>query len=233
MNTNLADNSVNGISAADERDLLEDIIDSAANKLDDAGSLSGLDDYDTNTSYEPGQACFYLGKLYRCTATTTGAWDAADWEEVANSRVLVSDPAQNGNATAAESVLTDYTLPADTLDKNNQRVEVHAWGTTTADANNKRLRLYLGATVIFDSASAAANNDFWDLEATIIRQTANAQQVIVKFRVSNGGAWTETITYNGTSEDLTTALYLRCTGEGSNPNEVLQFGHTVTWFKEG
>lgn len=35
--------------------------------------------YDTATTYNVGDYCVYRGKLYQCTASTTGDWDATKW----------------------------------------------------------------------------------------------------------------------------------------------------------
>ena len=42
--------------------------------------------YDEDTNYGPGDYVAYEGKLYKCTAATTGEWDASDWTEAGPGR---------------------------------------------------------------------------------------------------------------------------------------------------
>ena len=49
----------------------------AINELHDS---IGADVYSTNTSYTAGMYCIYNNTLYRCKASTSGAWDSSKWE---------------------------------------------------------------------------------------------------------------------------------------------------------
>lgn len=50
--------------------------------------------YDEDTNYGPGDYVAYEGKLYKCTAATTGEWDASDWTEV-----ILADEVANINGS--------------------------------------------------------------------------------------------------------------------------------------
>lgn len=55
------------------------------NKADDSdidiiNNEIGADTYDPNVSYTVGMYCIYNNTLYRCKASTSGAWDSSKWE---------------------------------------------------------------------------------------------------------------------------------------------------------
>lgn len=87
-------------------------------------------------------------------------------------------------STAADYVLAVYTLPALALDQAMRSLQVVASGSFAATANNKRVKIIIGATTptvgqvvsggtaIADSGTVATNNAGWQLGATIIKTGA-------------------------------------------------------------
>lgn len=63
-------------------------------------------DYDGTVTYAVGDYCNYLGTVYRCTASTTGTFDAADW-----TTVIVLDELESltTRVTTAETNITSVT----------------------------------------------------------------------------------------------------------------------------
>jgi len=121
--------------------------------------------------------------------------------------------AQNivSNATAAgttEQTLASYSLPANTMNRNGQRLKLRAWGTTAANGNTKTVKLYFGASSV-SLGALATNNKNWYVEAEVVRTGAAAQ-----FFFGNGQTDTTAITPTFTSgtDDFTTALTLKVTG---------------------
>jgi hypothetical protein len=78
-------------------------------------------------------------------------------------------------ASLVETTLQTYTMPAGTLDVVGRKLKIKAWGTTGADANGKTIRLYLGATAIYNSTAMTTNNGSWVLEAEVYKTGANSQ----------------------------------------------------------
>jgi len=115
----------------------------------------------------------------------------------------------NSPADTNENDLFSYTLPANTLSRNGDAVEVIVWGTTAANANNKTLKLYFGATNVANSPTSGYSGIFWYLRATVIRVDATHQRCIGDFVVTGG-----VMRPNGTSPaaTLTGDVVIRMTG---------------------
>lgn len=81
------------------------------------------------------------------------------------------------NATGANTTETD--LAAFTLAPNylgiGEGFRLTLWAQTAANANNKRLRVYLGTTTLFDTTALAANNEAWAFDLMLLRTGAAAQ----------------------------------------------------------
>lgn len=75
-------------------------------------------------------------------------------------------------ADTTDDVLFTYTLPANSLDQANREVTINAYGHFAANSNNKRVKLWFGATVVADTGAlvgAAANGFGWQLTALITK----------------------------------------------------------------
>lgn len=133
-----------------------------------------------------------------------------------------------GNVGAGEDTLMSYTLPANVLGTNLDRVEIVAWGDFAANANSKRIRFKFGATTILDTTALAINNNSWRLQATIIRTGATAQ-------LANAAIWSgDALLYSKTgnaspAETLSGTVAVAFTGEATADNDVRQLGLTVRW----
>lgn len=73
---------------------------------------------------------------------------------------------------AANEVQLSYIIPANTLNAAGKGVQVEAWGTTAATANNKTVRVVIGATVPITSGALALNGGQWVIKASYVRSTA-------------------------------------------------------------
>jgi hypothetical protein len=142
----------------------------------------------------------------------------------AQHRVVASDHTVGANSGSSETDLFSATIPAYTLNANGQSLEFVGAGIVVNSANNKRIRVYLGSTTLYDSgnfgAAAGANIDF-RISGVITRVTATAQNSFVEFRSSSttiGPA--ATVDYVTGSETLTNDLTLRVTGLGGASSEV-------------
>lgn len=115
-------------------------------------------------------------------------------------------------ASTVETTLQSVTLPAGYLGANGNAVKFRAWGTTAANANGKRVRLYFGATVVIDSLSVALNGGSWNLEAVVIRLTTSTQASLGKVISSSSAVLPATATAATPTETLTNAVLLKVTG---------------------
>lgn len=131
-----------------------------------------------------------------------------------------------GNVGSGEDNLITYTLDDNTLSVDGDYITITAFGTTGANNNNKTIKLYLGSTVLFSTGAVASNNKDWEIKSTIIRTGSATQKCTTSY---NGDIIlvTETANYLSATEDLTTQLTIKCTGEGSSNNDVTQEGLVV------
>lgn len=127
-----------------------------------------------------------------------------------------------GNVTTGEDDLITYTIPAATLGVAKDRIEIDASGTFANSVNNKRLRAYFGATLIFDSgalAITAATN--WVFRAAIIRTGAATQESFANLSTSSSTLAAYAFIAAPT-ETLSGTVIVKLTGEATDTNDVVQ-----------
>jgi hypothetical protein len=128
-----------------------------------------------------------------------------------------------GNVGAGEDDLFSFSLPALSLFRDEQSIEIIAWGTTANNANTKRLRLKFGATTIIDTGAVASTNLDWQLRGVVTRRGATVQYAIVT-GVYNAAA---IVDFTAPGETLTGAVTIKCTGEATADNDIVQRGMIV------
>ena len=87
----------------------------------------------------------------------------------------------NPGATAADNVLAVYTLPANSLDQAGRGLVISACGAFAATANNKRVKIIIGATsavvgstitggtTVADTGTVATSGAGWQLQASVFK----------------------------------------------------------------
>ena len=120
----------------------------------------------------------------------------------------------------SEEDFFSYTLPANSLSANNRSIFVRAWGDTAGNANNKRLRLYFGGTLIADSTAAAFNAQNWRFNAEIIRTGAATEVANVVLNVAAATASNIAHVQNtALAIDTTAAIIIKVTGLCATAND--------------
>lgn len=133
--------------------------------------------------------------------------------------VLSTSLAQAANTSTGETNLYQYSLPAGTL-QNNTGLTVTSAGTFSATANNKRIRVYLGATLLFDTGALAVTAALsWSLTLSVYRVSTTSGKLIATFSYGNTGPVTLT-SYGTLAENFNDALNLRITGQGGATNDL-------------
>lgn len=89
--------------------------------------------------------------------------------------VAVNTTAVEAAGTTSEQNLQTVTLTGGVLAATGDYVDIVASGITSANTNNKTLKLYFGATAIITSATQAANNKDWVLRGRVTRTGAATQ----------------------------------------------------------
>ena len=126
-----------------------------------------------------------------------------------------------GNVGTGEDDLITYSLPANSLTRNGSYIEFEVAGTFAANANNKRIKIYFGATAIFDTTAQAFNAGSWTAKCTVIRTGATTQKASVQFASSNT-LLTSSALYSTPAETLSSAVTIKCTGEATSNNDIVQ-----------
>lgn len=143
-----------------------------------------------------------------------------------------SDSAQRANSGTGETDLSSYSFPANGLNLDGKVVRVTAFGTFAANANNKRVRLYFGATVLIDTGAVAFNALVWTVTAEIMRKSATTQRSTARlFTIQNNTYGTSpgnVISNQSPGETLTGAVTIKSTGQsGTASSDILQEGFMI------
>ena len=163
--------------------------------------------YNSATTYAIGQYCLYEGNIYRCTAITTGTFDATKWTQIVVTsefrRVVELTTAQYEALSSAEQnngtlyILTDGIPPSETITGSDIIPFIDV-----SDSNKPK-----------STTAAAVAGLAWDLTPTLITyqdsgnfETNDTQVikfgkfVIISFAItttSTKNSWTDILKFNG------------------------------------
>ena len=149
---------------------------------------------------------------------------------IADTTITVSGAVSvlNTNATAVANVgtgednLITYSVPGGTLGTNGEYLHWTATGQFGASANTKRIRAYLGTTVLFDtSALAITVATDWSLEGEILRVDGTNARSGARF-TSSSATLAGFSQYAAPTETLANALTLKLTGEATANDDITQ-----------
>lgn len=119
--------------------------------------------------------------------------------------LTTSSPTPNSTAL---TVLASLVIPTGAMDTAGDVLEITAYGSTGATANNKTLTLVLGTTVLAtNSTTAAPNNLNWIIEAKIFYTGAAAQKGYCKFTFN--GVASEIDIFTGAETWLANTVYIK------------------------
>lgn len=144
-------------------------------------------------------------------------------------RTEVVDTTSIGNIGTGEDTLISYSINSNTLGTDNNYLEVSAWGTVAANANNKTIKLKLGSTTLLTTGAVAANSGSWAITSTIVRIGESTQQCISSI-ASDNSLILDSSSFIVATEDLSTSLDIFCTGEATTNDDIIQKGLIVKWF---
>lgn len=122
-------------------------------------------------------------------------------------------------AVTTEEDLFTYSMPANTLNSTYKVLRIKAWGTTAANANNKTVRLRVGANSL-GGLAGAINNQAWTIEGELFFITTTSQET-TRTSIVNGSS--PTVGYLAITENLASALTIKITGQ----NDVASAGDIV------
>lgn len=160
--------------------------------------------------------------LYGNRQTGSGAPNAAVRDDGYFVERIHTNTTAVGNVGAGEDDLMTASIEANRLYENGQVLELIAWGTTAANANNKRVRLYVGGTMVLDSGALASNNKSWVLRATVIRTGATTGAVIAEGQFNGAEIQSLYTALVVASTGWDAAQTVKVTGEATADNDVQQ-----------
>jgi hypothetical protein len=86
------------------------------------------------------------------------------------------------NSGTGETDLHSFTLPANFFGADGDMVSIKFGGSVAANANQKRIRLYVAGTVIYDSGSTSGlNNVKWNFEFEVSRIDSDSVRIVGRF----------------------------------------------------
>lgn len=174
-----------------------------------------LDDTVLLTTPEVGVMEFDSNRLYFTHVLTRNILTAT--QDVPNTTAV-------GNITTGEDDLMTYTIPANTMPVNGDRITFRASGTIANNVNAKRLRVKYGGTTIMDTGAAGIPVSAaiqWVVEGEIIRTGAATQKCNANLSTNNATLATY-VGYSTAAETLTNAITLKLTGEATSTNDIVQ-----------
>lgn len=127
-----------------------------------------------------------------------------------------------GNIGTGEDDLITYSVSAGTLANDGDYITFEGSGLFGGSINSKRLKIYFGSTIIFDSGALAVTiTSEWVTEGTIIRTSATTFKADVRLN-SSFASLSAYADYSTGTETLANALTLKHTGEATANDDVRQ-----------
>jgi len=175
---------------------------------------------------------FYSGNVYGFAPTIIGASSRIEGVHAGNSDEVMEGMAKAnlnltavGNVGAGEDDLITYTLPAEALMKTGSGVRIKAWGTAANNGNAKTLKAYFGGQLILTYSLTTSQAGLWEINAIVGKTGSNTQDYHSRLDESpNDQVHQE----NGTGAQTdTNAIVIKCTGEATANNDIVQEGMLV------
>jgi hypothetical protein len=138
--------------------------------------------------------------------------------------------AVNNAAAAGDQDLMTYTLPANSLANDGDRVVITAWGVTAGNVNTKDIKVHFGSDVTYQTGATIFNSVVWKITTVIIRSGATSQVACTLW--SAGGTLLTDVSSNTLSQTCSGAIIIKLTGASgaSAGSDITQRGMTVEWY---
>jgi len=133
------------------------------------------------------------------------------------------------SATNTTQTLLSYSLPANSLNTNNNGIQITAWGRCAGNAAPKTIALNVGA--MFESTGAANGNaTAWKVTGMVYRTSANNQKGF--FEATHSNALVAPKSSTDTSVDTSAiTISVTCLDASAAQSNILIDGMTIEYFK--
>lgn len=155
------------------------------------------------------------------TATSLGTVAGTSTTFAKVGGTLTTNTTSTGNILTGVDDLQTYSVPANTLATNGDRIKFRAGGTFASNANSKQLRVVYGATQLITTGALLLNNGKWGVDCMIIRTGAATQKATCTLNTSLA-LLTTTTDYQTPAETLSGAVTLKMTGEAVLTNDIVE-----------
>lgn len=168
----------------------------------------------------------YPGGSYTSISEQAGVFEIGGTNN-STQRTLTAITTSVGNVGAGEDGLMSYSMPVNTMSVDNCSIEITAFGITTNNVNVKTIKLYFGSTVIASGSLTAAVAGNWLLKANVIRVTSTTQKATAERLQSNTSD--AVCFYTTPGETLANVITIKCTGEATDNNDIIQEGIIIKY----
>lgn len=127
-----------------------------------------------------------------------------------------------GNLAATETDAFSHVIAASTLAVNGDAIEIEAAGSFAGTASaDKRIRVYFGAAIVFDSGNLAIIvASSWHLRCTIVRTAVSAEKIVTT--LTTGDTTIQAIAqYSTAAENTAVGQTTKLTLNGTLANDVI------------
>lgn len=134
----------------------------------------------------------------------------------------ICDVTDRNNSGTSQTDLFTRALEANLLGTNTDSLLARFSINFAANANPKQVTCEFGSETVFDTGAQAFNGEQAWLEVLIARVSSTVQKVVAKWQDSTGllASVGPTVTYTDTTQDLTTIITLKTTGDGGATNDI-------------
>jgi hypothetical protein len=144
-------------------------------------------------------------------------------------RTINSQYTDVGNVGTGEDDLMSYTVPANTLAADGDRLEIDANYTFAANANSKTIKFKFASALSLDyGSSVTSSGGGLNVHLTLIRTGASTQKAIIVFRPTHGTFDASTTTCTLT---MSSSFVFKTTATATADNDIVQNSLTVTYYK--
>ena len=139
------------------------------------------------------------------------------------------DTTSVANSGTGETDLQTYSLPANTLGTDEDYLLLDFSGEFVSPSVTARVRVYFGATVIFDTTALAFTTGTWRFQAKVTR-TSSTDQVAVTTFSGNTTLVPVTAITAGPAETMSGAITIKVTGQAAASDEIFQTDSKIQWW---
>ena len=194
-----------------------------------AYTIQGWGDYDLldDNTWDIASSTNALAELWASSSINIEAGTSAVFAEVGGR--LSQNTTSVGNITTGEDDLITYSVTGGTLATDGETLHWSAAGTFATSANNKRVRCYFGTDVLIDTtALAIVTAADWEVHGDIIRTGAATQRAVTVITSSDALLVSKT-DYTEPTRTLSGAVTLKCTGEATATDDIINKFQLVDW----